>query len=215
MKLASVWSALIFVSSLAGACGGAVDTPSTGGNHPTSNTGSGAPSGNTAAGGPASASGSAPSQPGTSLPSDEGWLPSAGGCGDFQIFAPDQGRRRVLVINGKKELLGITAIGDSASVALGASTDEEARVRVDVYDGRGGGNHYCTDEGTLSPKLTNSFKAISGNATFTISAVAKEGGLYSLDVTLTGVVVEHDDGSGTELIPDATFKDVKVGWFPG
>lgn len=123
-------------------------------------------------------------------------------------------KRKFLVIDAQKDLLGLSQVGDAVAVALSSPPDKKASLRVDTYDGTGGDSHYCNDVVTDTPRKVGSANAVSGTVRFKLSKAVGQDGRYAIDVALEGVVVKNADGT-TETVPDATYTDVGVGWLPG
>lgn len=194
-----------FLLSLAtAACGGAVD-PGT-----TSSSGSPAPTTTTT---PAPA----PS-PGLPPPyqASGGWTARAGGCADFTIFSANESGRRFLVVQARKDELGIAKLGDTVTVDLANKTaGPSTAVTVDNYPVAPQEPAYCSDiGGSGSAALPTESYAFSGTVTFTIAGVGRDGDSYAVTVKLAGVAIRNPDGS-REAIPDVTYPNVDVGWYPG
>jgi hypothetical protein len=195
----------LLLASAAQACGGAIDT--TGTSSSSSGGSSGAPTPLPIVSPPSN-----PAPPSTGTSGTSPFNGTANGCANFTVFAGDASGRRFLIIQADKMELGLAGLGDTATVDLatkagGAST----KVFVDTYN-RVPTQMYCTD--TLSePYDPVSADAIQGTATFTISAVGREGGTYAITVTLRGVVINNK--GKLESIPDVTYSSVGVGWLPG
>lgn len=200
-------SFLLALSSVA--CGGAVEpvpspsesTSSSGG--PTTSTGSS--SGGGASGGTVPEPGPVPA---ANLPT---WNDKASGCGNVVIFSPDKTGRRFLVIRADAQRHGLTKIGETATLDLATSDDEEDVLRVDTFATAPNEAPYCTDIGGLD-KPTSVASPVRGTITFTVTRYTSETS-YGVDVKLEGVVVET--GSSSERLPDLTFRNVGVGWLPG
>jgi hypothetical protein len=143
-----------------------------------------------------------------------GWNATAGGCANFTVYAGHSSGRRFVVITANRSELSLANLGDSvtvdlASKSVGPSTlvavETFARVPLDVT--------YCNDV-MVDPQVPSRAVAAQGTATFTISALGREGDAYAVTVTLRGVVLRDASGA-LEQLPDLTYENVGVGWLPG
>lgn len=197
--------------SLAAACGGSVDS-----------TGGGSSGGTPSQGGntlpapgvepvPGASTSGAPPPPAQIAGS---WSANAAGCSNFVVYASHTSGRRYLVVEAKKENLGIANVGDTVTIDLASkSASFSAAVYTDTFAKAPGEARYCSDvvTDTQEPQRSN---ALEGKVTFTISGQGREGDLYSVTVKLEGVVVRNAFGN-PETIPDVTYASVGVGWLPG
>jgi hypothetical protein len=130
------------------------------------------------------------------------------------VVASHSTGRRFLVVTANKSELGIASLGESVTVDLASkSVGPSTSVAVDTFARAPQETPYCTDV-IVDPQRPARAIATNGTATFTISAVGREGDLYAVTVTLKGVVV-RDAGGVLEAIPDVTYASVGVGWLPG
>jgi hypothetical protein len=145
------------------------------------------------------------------------WSGIASGCANFTVYAADTSNPRYLVIKASKSELALGAIGTTATVNLAnTSSAPSTDVGVDTFQGTSPPPEepYCTDV----PGPTSDFvhrKALSGTVTFKVTSVGKDDGTYALTVTVKSVVVQSQFDGELETIPDITFVNVGVGWFPG
>jgi hypothetical protein len=193
------------------ACGGAVE-----GRSSSSSSGGGGNPGE-----PDTTTNPVPPSPGSSQPPtvvsppavDNGtWSQSASGCGNFFVYATHASKTKFLTVSAVKSELGIANLGDSATIQIGVNPTKTT-VSVDTYPHVPNESPYCTDYIT-DPMSPERAYATQGTLTFTISTVGSDGQSYAVDVAITGLVVQHMDGT-LEAIPDVTYHDVSVGWLAG
>ena len=201
---------LLALATPAAACGGAIDP----GTASSSSSGSSPPPATTTTPDPGPPS-TVPGYPPPSTTSG-GWTASASGCADFTVFSANTNGRRFLVIQARKDELGIAKLGDTVTVDLAnKAAGPSTAVNVDNYPQAPLEPPYCSDIGSSgSVALPTESPAVSGTVTFTIAGVGREGGSYAVTVKLQGVVVRNTGGS-LEAIPDVTYPSIDVGWYPG
>ncbi|MFO0669508.1 MAG: hypothetical protein U0235_07770 [Polyangiaceae bacterium] len=192
------------------ACGGAVT-----GDEGTPNT---APSA-TASSGPAKpitpvSAGTASPHPTPNPPTPpvEAWSMSASGCADFQIYAENVAKTKVLHIGGQRATLGLDRLGASVTVSLTATTPALS-VTMLKYSEPPLTEQFCTD--VFAPPTTppTTYYAVAGSVTLTVVGLGREGE-FSLSVDTRGLRVRSATGL-TDSIPDRSFQSVSLGWFPG
>jgi hypothetical protein len=144
-------------------------------------------------------------------PNAGAWNATASGCGNVFVFDGHTTGRKFLVISADKTSLGLSTLGDSATIDL-AQGSSAVSLHVDTFQSPPQEAPYCTDIAYPNAETPVIANATSGTLTITISSVGREE-FYAVDVTLHGVVVSGPNGS--EVIPDTTFRSVGVGWLPG
>lgn len=114
------------------------------------------------------------------------------GCGDFTLYVPDLSESRFLVIDAKKDQLGIVKVGDEVTVDL-ATAPASVVVHVDNYPKKPLYAPYCNDVQT-GEKPTSVWHGIVGKITFKVTGQGREGD-YAVAATLTDVRLQKPDGT--------------------
>lgn len=155
----------------------------------------------------------------TSLSGDE--FAAGRGCGDTSLYAvatEPTGRELVLDV----WLPALLARGDGAhelSVAgEGASGDETGGATARLTLGRHQADLRCNDAVEHEPVEEAAWTAVAGTVRATVrldprADAGDDGPTGRVDVTVTGLVLEGDQGTVT--VDEVRFVDVAVGWLPG
>jgi len=139
-----------------------------------------------------------------------GFTEKVGGCGNFLVYAYEEGYRRALVVNVEKQNFDYV-IGERILLDLG---DENLAVGVRVEKFADiAPTKYCDDVGG-DPEVIDEWIPVSGKLGLLIGEKQVQSDGYKVSIELVDVVLRDRDGGKLEL-KNVEYRDIEVGWLPG